>query len=112
MAISPIAKRFARRLAEKLGLDFPILGDPGNRVADTFQLVVRIPDELREVYRGFGIDFARFNGDASGTLPMPARYLVDPAGIIRHAAVNLDHTYRPEPAETVALLKALQGRAD
>ena len=110
MAISPIEKRFARKQAEKLGLGFPILGDPGNRVARQFELVVKIPDELLEVYRGFGIDFERINGDASGTLPMPARYLVDTAGIIRHAEVNLDHTCRPEPAETLARLKALINR--
>lgn len=107
VAISPIEKRFSRKLAEKLGLDFPILGDPGNRVANQFELVVRIPEELLETYRGFGVDFERINGDASGTLPMPARYIVGTDGIIRHADVNLDHTCRPEPAETVAHLKAL-----
>jgi hypothetical protein len=36
---------------------------------------------------------------------MPARYLIDQAGIIRAADVNADYTVRPEPSETVRLLR-------
>lgn len=40
-------------------------------------------------------------------LPMPARYLVDKAGVIRAADVNADYTIRTEPSETLRQLRAL-----
>jgi hypothetical protein len=39
---------------------------------------------------------------------MPARYVIDKAGVIRAAEVNADYTIRPEPSETVKVLKALK----
>jgi len=95
-------------MRDKLQLAFPLLQDAGNRLAAEFGVVRTVPEELLEAYRGFGIDLERINGEASGTLPMPARYIVGSDGIIRHTAVNLDHTRRPEPAETVTLLRELQ----
>jgi peroxiredoxin len=95
-------------MSEKLQLGFPLLGDPGNQLAARFKIVRTVPEELLETYRGMGIDLERVNGDASGTLPLPARYLIGQDGIIRHAAIYLDHTERFEPAETLTLLRGLQ----
>jgi len=39
---------------------------------------------------------------------MPARYVIDAEGIIRAADVNADYTIRPDPSETVAVLKTLR----
>jgi peroxiredoxin len=39
---------------------------------------------------------------------MPARYIIDPNGIVRYAAVEQDYTVRPEPEHTIAALKELQ----
>ena len=36
---------------------------------------------------------------------MPARYIIDQAGIIRAADVNADYTVRSEPSETLRLLQ-------
>ena len=78
--------------------------DRGNAVARTFGLVFTLPVDLREVYRGFGIDLEKANGDASWTLPMPARYVVDQTGTIRSADVDPDYTRRTEPTDTVDML--------
>jgi peroxiredoxin len=78
-------------------------------VARRFGLAFSLPDDLREVYRDLGIDLAVANGDASWTLPMPARYVVDRTGIVRAADVDPDYTRRSEPADTVAVLRGLAG---
>ncbi len=62
---------------------------------------------LRQVYRTFPLDLERFNGDASWTLPIPARFLIDPQGIIRAAESDPDYTTRPEPEDTLEALRAL-----
>lgn len=54
------------------------------------------------------MDLATFNGDDSWELPMAARYVIDPRGIIRAADVNFDYTFRPEPAETLDVLRKLR----
>jgi len=108
VAISPMLEKYARQMAEKHQLGFPLLLDPGNELAGRFGLVYTLPDYLREVYLKFGLDLPRFNGDENWTLPLPARYIVVPDGIIRHAEVGTDYTVRPEPAATVDFLRELQ----
>jgi peroxiredoxin len=108
VAISPMLEKYSRQMAEKHQLGFPLLLDPGNKTAGEFGLVHTLPEYLRETYTRFGLDLPRFNGDESWTLPLPARYIVSPDGIIRHAEVGTDYTVRPEPEETLNLLRKLQ----
>jgi peroxiredoxin len=65
------------------------------------------------VYRTFPLDLEKFNGDASWTLPIPARFIIDREGIIRAAEADPDYTTRPEPDDTLRALRALaQERAN
>ena len=66
-----------------------------------------LPDERQAIYSPFGIDLPKHNGDDSWSLPMPARLVIDPEGIVRHTAINADYTVWPEPAETLEVLKGL-----
>jgi peroxiredoxin len=107
VAISPQDEKYDRALIEKHKLGFTLLHDPGNKVAAKFGLVWTLPEDMRRVYLQFGLDIPRYNGDDSWTLPMPGRFVVDREGIIRSAEVHPDYTTRPEPAETVEVLKGL-----
>jgi peroxiredoxin len=105
--VCPEHAEFADLLREKLGLSFPVLVDAGSRVAGLFNLLFDLPEDLCALYRSFGIDLERFNTDGRWELPMPATFVIDRAGIIRYAAVNVDYTCRPEPQAALALLVAL-----
>jgi peroxiredoxin len=94
-----------RQLVEQRHLTFPILSDHGNEVAAAFGLRFALPDYLRDIYRSFPLDLATFNGDASWTLPMPARFVVDRHGVIRSAESDPDYTTRPEPSDTLEALR-------
>ncbi len=107
MAVSPQLQEFSRNLAREKRLTFLLLSDPGNHVARAFSLAYQLPEDLREIYCGFGVDLEKFNGDKSWTLPMPARFVIDQSGIIRSADVSPDHTIRAEPADTVRVLRCL-----
>lgn len=107
MAISPQRPRYSEQIRKKHELSFPVLSDPGNEWAQKAGLAYELPDDLKELYLGFGGDLTRFNGDDSWTLPMPARYVVQRDGVIAHADVHPDYTRRPEPAETLARVKNL-----
>lgn len=95
-------------MVQKHNLTFPLLLDPGNDVAREFGLVFTLPDYLREIYLGFGIDLERFNGDASWTLPMPGRFIIDRDGIVRDAETHPDYTQRPEPTSILTALSTLR----
>ncbi len=88
-------------------MSFELLRDFGNQVAEAYGLAFTLPDDLREIYLKFGIDLARGNGDGTWRLPMPARFVIDRGGIIRAVDADPDYTRRPEPAQTVAALRAL-----
>src|SRR6266403_137769 len=105
VAVSPMREPYLRKMAEKNHLEFDLLRDEGNVVSAKFGLVFRLPDDLIELYKTFGADLVRFNGDDSWTLPMPARFVIDQKGILWHADVNADYTVRPDPSETIAVLK-------
>ena len=88
-------------------MPFELLSDPGKQTAPKHGVVCRLPDEVKKIHAGFGIDLPKHNGDESRTLPLPARFMVDRGGIIRYSEAAVDHTVRPEPEDTIAALKAL-----
>jgi peroxiredoxin len=95
-------------MIEKHKITFDILSDAGNQVATKFGLTFRVSDAVKKVYQEtFKLDFEKFNGDTSWTLPMPARFIVDQGGVIRYAQADPDYTTRPEPDETLQALRAL-----
>lgn len=108
VALSPQLPQYGAELAEKLHLSFPILSDANNEVARHFGIVFRMPEDLAQIYKSLNMDLEKFNGDASWELPMPARYVIDQQNVIRSAVVNYDYTFRPEPSETLDVLRKLR----
>jgi len=109
VVLTPELERYTRALHKKLNLTFDILSDLHLKTAEQFGLVFTLPGYLRELYRSFGSTLDRFNDEPEYRLPMPARYVIDKEGIIRAADVNADYTIRPDPAETLAKLRAITG---
>ena len=107
MAISPQLAEHNRELIRTRHLTFDILSDRDNEVADRFGLRFGLPDDLHQLYLTFPLDLEKFNGDASWTLPIPARFVIDQQGVIRYAESDPDYTTRPEPEDTLAALRTL-----
>lgn len=110
VVITPELDRYTRALRKKLNLSFDILTDLHLKLAEQFGLVFTLPDYLRELYKSFGSTLDRFNDEPEYRLPMPARYVIDPQGIIRAADVNADYTIRSEPSETLKALHKIARR--
>ena len=58
-------------------------------------------------YLGLGIDLERFNGNPAWELPLPGRIVVDRDGSVIDADLHPNHTSRPEPEETLEILRRL-----
>jgi peroxiredoxin len=111
VVITPELERYTRALYKKLNLTFDILTDLHLKVAEQFRLVFTLPDYLRDLYKSIGSTLDRIHDEPEYRLPVPARYLIDKAAIIRAADVNADYTIRPEPSQTVQQLQALSSAA-
>lgn len=109
VVLTPELERYTRNLHKKLNLPFDILTDLHLKTAEQFRLVFVLPDYLRDLYKSFGSTLDRFHDEPGYRLPMPARYVIDKEGIIRAADVNADYTIRPDPAETVRVVRTLTG---
>ena len=102
--ISPELPERTADMAAKQSLTFPIVWDQKCEVADAFGLAFTLPDDLKAVYLGFGNDLAARNGDPSWQLPVPSRFVIDRAGIVRLVQADPDYRYRPEPETTLDAL--------
>ncbi len=88
-------------------LEITVLSDEGNRVSAELGLVFVLPEELRPIYEGFGIDIPASNGDDSFTLPVPATYILNKDRVVLYHFVNVDYTKRVEPTALLAELDRL-----
>lgn len=107
IVLSPQLQEFTKPGAARQKLTIPILTDPDNKVGEAYGLAFRLPDDLIEVYKRIGIDLERFNGDASWRLSMPARVVIRRDGTVASAIADPDYTCRPDPEETMAVLRGL-----
>lgn len=107
VAISPNLPDRSLSSIEQHSLKFEVLSDMGNKVARAFGLVFSLHEELRPLYKQFGIDIPAYNGDESYELPIPATYVVTSDGIIRYSFVNADYTKRLDPKEVTQILRNL-----
>jgi peroxiredoxin len=111
VAISPQTPANSRLSLQENHLSFPILSDKNCELADKFGIRWLPSQALQGVYRNFGTDVGKFNGDGSWAIPMPARYVIAPDGIVAYAKVNANYTHRPEPGDVCPVLEKLKAGA-
>ncbi len=107
VAVSQQTAPNSRKSRADNNLSFPILNDKGGETAAAFGIRFRLQDELIALYKRLKVDLSIINGEPSGTLPMPARYVIGQEGVIAYAEVNPDYTRRPEPDELLPVLERL-----
>jgi peroxiredoxin len=105
VAISPQTVNQSFFMHDQHKLHFPLLSDPGNKVARQFGLTYRVPAFQESVYRRAFVSLPFTKGDDSWELPIPATYIIDRDGSVLFASANEDYTERPEPGEIVEILQ-------
>lgn len=108
LAISPETPDNALSTVEKSALEFEVLSDRGNAVADRFGLLYRVSDRGREVMQKIGVDLPRSNADGSWTLPITGTYVIDRNATVRYAYADPDYRIRAEPKDVVAALGTIK----
>jgi len=104
LSIAPELPGHAAQTRDKGNLTFPLLHDQDNQVARAYGLVFTLPEVLRPVYGGLGIDLVDNQGNTDFALPIPASYIIGRDGVVVFAFVDVDYTQRVEPATIVECL--------
>lgn len=107
VAISPQQVDNSLDTVEKNNLQFEVLSDHNNILADKLGIRFDFDSALKPIYEQLNLDLGKMHGVEDWQLPMPATYVVDQHGIIVLASVNADYTSRLEPEEALAALKSI-----
>jgi len=104
VAISPQSPDQSLSTAEKAGLEFTVLSDPGSRLAQRIGIAFQQADEVLAAQRKLGLDLAQANAEGATHLPRPTVLVVDQDRTVRFVDVQPDYTARTEVADIVAAL--------
>lgn len=108
VAISPELPDASLTTSERHGLEFEVLTDLGSEYAREIGIVFTLSDELRPIYKSFGIDIEKHNGEGQFDVPLAATFVVDTDSTITYAFVAVDYTLRADPADVIKALELLK----
>lgn len=104
LALTPELPDKSISTSEKHDLEFEVLSDVGNTVAEDYGIVFKLTPEVAEIYQN-AFDMEGYNGDDSYELPLAATYIVQQDGTISYAFLDAEYRNRAEPAKVLAALK-------
>ena len=90
---------------------FPILKDPGCRIAVRYRITFTVARQFRPAYLALGYPERSEKDPEHWVLPLPATYIIDHNGIVVLSYVDADYTTRLEPTEIAVALAHLRARA-
>jgi peroxiredoxin len=99
--ISPDANA---RVSREYGLRFPIVDDADGRVAEAFG-IRRTEAEWAQIEEELGPVIRTFKDGQPWILPMQARYVVGPDGVIAYSDVVVDYNERSSAADLIPVLE-------
>lgn len=107
VGISPDSTASSKKNATENEIPFPIFSDADVEAACAFGLAFQVDPATRERYKGFGIDLEKASGRSHHALPVPAIYIVNPAGEIVFAHSDADYRRR---LDATAIIRELRKR--
>ena len=107
IAISPQKPDGTLSIAERNGLTYTVLSDPGNSIAGALGIVTEVSPEARGAQAETGVDVATTNADGTYGIPMPTVVVVDADGVIGWIDVHPNYATRSEPADILAAVGEL-----
>ncbi len=107
VAVSLETPEHALETRDTHGLSYDVLVDPSGDVVRGFRLGFQLDETTKTRYKGYGIDLATHNANASWELPAPAVYVVDTTGVIRYANADWDYTERVGHEDALETVRGL-----
>ena len=108
VALSPHAHNQSPSLGGDAEPPFPVLQDPGCRIAASYRIAFAVPRQFRAAYLALGYPNSAKTGSKGWMLPIPATYVLDGTGLVTLSYLDADYTTRLEPTEIIAALSHLR----
>jgi len=105
VAIVPERAPFAATFKAEAKSPFPVLTDMDNGYALLLNLAIWVGPELEHLLTDLGRVLPDYQGNAAWMLPIPAAFVVDRAGIVRHRFLDPDFRRRVAVDDLVAALR-------
>lgn len=104
LAVVPEIPGVIAAFAEEHSYEFTILSDRNNELAKKLGIAFKLDDRLDALYKKFGIDLLKTQGNNNSELPLPATFVVNRNGKIILKHVDTDYTKRLEPEDVLSVL--------
>lgn len=105
--IVPERRRFAAALKTESDAAFPVLTDMDNGYAVLLNLAIWVGAEMQDMMTAAGWDIARFQGNTTWCLPVPATFVVTADGIVAARFIDPDYRRRAEADSLLAAIASL-----
>ncbi|PXF45931.1 putative peroxiredoxin bcp [Gracilariopsis chorda] len=110
VALTPETPDESLSVIEKTHIPFHVLSDDGLFVAEKYGIAFTVTEEIKALYRTFGVDLDHMNGNdgnRKARLPLPASLVLDKEGKVEFVYANLDYTTRAEPSDIIDAIKSI-----
>lgn len=104
IAISPELPDKTMTTKERHMLEFQVLSDTSNKVADRYKLAYTVPDFVVDHY-DLSSKLNAHNGDEENRLPLAVTYVIAKSGVVKFAFLDADYKNRATPEEIITVLK-------
>ena len=94
ITITPETADNIKKTVTKTKASFSIVEDKGLAIMKDYKVHFAVDEKTIEKYKGYGIDFAKANGENGANLPVPATYIVGKDGKIKYAFFNAEYSKR------------------
>lgn len=108
VAFAPDKPENLKPTVAKNEVGYDLYSDARAEAMKGFGIAWQTQAEMREQYKGYGIDLEEASGEQHFMLPVPAVYLVDTDGKVLFQYVNPNYRERLESDILLAAAKALQ----
>jgi len=108
VALSPQARDNSSSRGRDGKASFPILSDPGCKVASRYRIAFAVAERYRAAYLALGYANPAKTGSKGWILPIPATYVLDSTGLVVLSYLDADYTTRLEPTEIIVALTHLR----
>jgi len=106
IAISPELPDMTMTTKERHMLEFQVLSDIDNKVADKYKLAYTVPNYVVDHY-DLSVKLNDHNGNESNRLPLAVTYVINTNGKVEYAFLDADYKNRASPEEIISVLKTL-----
>lgn len=109
ISIMPERGEYTRKVRALTDNTVTVLSDIDNGYALSVGIVMWLGEEVRALYRQFGLDIERYQGNGTWFVPIPATFVVDRQGRILARKVDPDFRSRMDMED---ILESFEGSGD